>query len=599
MAPTAPADDPNNSDRIRLERRISRQAADEGHDADIPSGEGYVLDENGERRRRASLAEKRRKSDVEHHPRPHTAHAGDPAGPAGISGHFLTDRDVEKATTSGAQDITQDPGSGSGSGKSPSTTDDDDSNIVWWDDNDPEHPYNWPRWRTFLNCFLVSTMIFITPLASSIFAPGVPQLMQEFHSTSLEMASFVVSVYILGFAFGPLVMAPLSEIYGRLWVYHASMVGFIVFVVACAVAPNMGALVAFRFLSGIFGSCPVTNASGSIADMIRQEGRAAAMAAVSIGPLLGPIVGPIAGGFLADAEGWRWNFWLLAIVGGAIALVNLLVLRESYHPVLLERKAERLRKATGNTQLRSKLDIGLSPRDYFRRSILRPMKMILFSPVIIATALFMALTYGYLYLMFTSITEVFQQYYHFSTSLVGLAYLGLGVGSLAGVAGFSSTSDRYIKRKAAEADALAAETGAPREGLKPEYRLPLLPLGSVVMPAGFFIYGWTAEKQVHWIAPIIGTAVIGVGNMIIFMCIQLYLVDAFGLYAASAMAANTLVRSIAGAVLPLAGLPMYERLGIGWGNSLLGFIALSLLPISLVIIRYGEYWRKRFAIRNL
>ncbi|KAK8075544.1 hypothetical protein PG997_010207 [Apiospora hydei] len=564
MAPTAPADDPNNNDRIRLERRISRQAADEGHDADIPSGEGYVLDENGERRRRASLAEKRRKSDVEHHPRPHTAHAGDPSRPAETNGHFLTDRDVEKGTNGGAQDITQDPGFGSGSGKSPSTTDDDDPNIVWWDDNDPEHPYNWPRWRTFLNCFLVSTMIFITPwLHVAIFAPGVPQLMQEFHSTSLEMASFVVSVYILGFAFGPLVMAPLSEIYGRLWVYHASMVGFIVFVVACAVAPNMGALVAFRFLSGIFGSCPVTNASGSIADMIRQEGPRRRH-----------------GRRLHRTPGWRWNFWLLAIVGGVIALVNLLVLRESYHPVLLERKAERLRKATGNTQLRSKLDIGLSPRDYFRRSILRPMKMILFSPVIIATALFMALTYGYLYLMFTSITEVFQQYYHFSTSLVGLAYLGLG-------------------RKAAEADALAAETGAPREGLKPEYRLPLLPLGSVIMPAGFFIYGWTAEKQVHWIAPIIGTAVIGVGNMIIFMCIQLYLVDAFGLYAASAMAANTLVRSIAGAVLPLAGLPMYERLGIGWGNSLLGFIALSLLPISLVIIRYGEYWRKRFAIRNL
>ncbi|KAK8061825.1 major facilitator superfamily domain-containing protein [Apiospora phragmitis] len=589
MAPATTVEDRDNGvTRQNLERRISRQAADEGHDADIPSGEGYLLDANGERKRRASLAEKRRNSDAEHHPRPHTA--GDPsssaAAPVGPAEH-RSERDVENGT-GGAQDPSQDPGSGSRGEKSPSTTDDDEANIVSWDENDPEYPYNWPKWRTFVNCLLVSTMIFITPLASSIFAPGVPQLMQEFHSTSLEMASFVVSVYILGFAFGPLVMAPLSEIYGRLYVYHASMAGFIVFVVACAAAPNLGALVAFRFLSGVFGSCPVTNASGSIADMVRQEGRAAAMAAVSIGPLLGPIVGPIAGGFLADAAGWRWNFWLLAIVGGVIALVNLAFLRESYHPVLLERKTRRLRKATGNAQLRSKLDIGLSPRDYFRRSILRPIKMILFSPIVISTALFMALTYGYLYLMFTSITEPRRP-----------RLLGLGVGSLAGVAVFSGTSDRYIKKKAAAADALAAETGAAREGLKPEYRLPLLPLGSLVMPAGFFIYGWTAEARVHWIAPIIGTAVIGVGNMLIFMCIQLYLVDAFGLYAASAMAANTLVRSIAGAVLPLAGLPMYERLGVGWGNSLLGFIALSLLPISLVIIRYGEYWRKRFVIQNL
>lgn len=137
--------------------------------------------------------------------------------------------------------------------------------------------------------------------------------MQEFKSDSLEMASFVVSVYILGFAFGPLLMAPLSEVYGRLIVYHVCNVGFIVFVVACARAPTLDALVVFRFFSGVFGSCPVANGGGSIADMIPQERRAIAMAGFSVGPLLGPIVGPIAGGFLADAKGWRWNFWLLAV----------------------------------------------------------------------------------------------------------------------------------------------------------------------------------------------------------------------------------------------------------------------------------------------
>lgn len=166
MAPTATAGDHDNN-RIRLERRISRQAADEGHDADIPSGEGYVLDATEERKRRASLAERRRKSDVEQHPRPHTA-AGDPspapAGPAKADhSHHLPERDVEKGG-GGAQE--PDPESGSGSGTSPSTADDDDVNIVWWEDNDPEHPYNWPKWRTFVNCLLVSLMVFITPLAS-------------------------------------------------------------------------------------------------------------------------------------------------------------------------------------------------------------------------------------------------------------------------------------------------------------------------------------------------------------------------------------------------------------------------------------------------
>lgn len=196
-------------------------------------------------------------------------------------------------------------------------------------------------------------------------------------------------------------------------------------------------------------------------------------------------------------------------------------------------------------------------------------------------------------------TEVFQEYYGFTTSTVGLAFIGLGVGSMIGILLFSATSDRYIQRKAAQADAEAQATGGVKAGMKPEYRLPLLPLGAMFIPAGLFIYGWTADYKVHWIAPIIGTAVVGIGNLIVFMSIQMYLVDTFTIYAASALACNTVVRSLAGAVLPLAGLPMYSKLGIGWGNSLLGFIAVALFPVSILVLRYGEALRNRFVIKNL
>ncbi|KAK9413641.1 putative Bicyclomycin resistance protein [Seiridium unicorne] len=509
-----------------------------------------------------------------------------PATPTGTTGS--EDRDVEKQA--GAEGVIV---------ASAEDTDNDDPNIVRWDDDDPEHPFNWPRWRTLTNLFLISFMTFLTPLASSIFAPGVPQLMEEFQSDSLELAAFVVSVYILGFAFGPLIIAPMSEIYGRVIMYHVCNVCFIAFLVACGLAPSLNSLIVFRFFSGVFGACPVTNGGGSIADMVPQERRAAAMAGYTIGPLLGPIIGPIAGGFLAEAMGWRWDFWLLAIVAGALSLVMLVTMKETYHPLLLQRKTERLRKETGNQLLRSQLDNGLSPRDYFKRGIIRPMKMIVKSPIIIILSVFVAIAYGYLYLMFTSMTIVFEEYYGFSTSLVGLSFIGLGVGSLAGVGFFSTTSDRYMKKKAAEADALAESTGAAKEGMKPEYRLPLFPYGALMLPVGLFLYGWTAEYRVHWIVPIIGTAIVGMGNLVIFMSLQLYLIDAFTAYAASAMAANTVVRSIAGGVLPLAGLRMYERLGVGWGNSLLGFIALLLVPAAFAIIKYGEQIRKRFEIKNL
>ena len=423
--------------------------------------------------------------------------------------------------------------------------------------------------------------------------------MREFRSSSEQLAAFVVSVYVLGFAAGPMLFAPLSEIYGRTIVYHICNVGFIAFVIGCALAPSLNALIAFRFLSGVFGACPITNGGGSIADMVEQEHRGAAMAVFSIGPLLGPIIGPVAGSFLADAEGWRWDFWLLVIIASVLAVVMVFTMKETYAPVILHRKVERLRKETGNPLLRSKLDVGLSPGDYFKRGIVRPFKMLLLSPICIVFALYISVVYGYLYLMFTSITEVFQRYYGFGSGTVGLVYLGLGVGSLAGVGWFSVASDKSMKKAAAKADAEADAAGTEREGMKPEYRLPPLMYGAVFLPAGLFIYGWTAEYRVHWIVPILGTLIMGVGNLVIFMALQMYLVDAFTIYAASALAANTVVRSIAGAVLPLAGLTMYRQLGIGWGNSVLGFIALAMLPIPFFIIKYGEYLRKRFELKDL
>lgn len=147
-----------------------------------------------------------------------------------------------------------------------------------------------------------------------MFAPGVPEVMTEFRSTDIQLASFVVSVYILGYAFGPFLVAPLSELYGRLPVYHVCNVGFVVLTIACAVSSNLNMLIGFRFLEGVFGSAPLTLGGGTIADMIIQEKRGGMMALWAMGPLLGPVVGPIAGGFLSQAKGWRWVFWLIAIV---------------------------------------------------------------------------------------------------------------------------------------------------------------------------------------------------------------------------------------------------------------------------------------------
>ncbi|KAM3513487.1 hypothetical protein MY11210_002875 [Beauveria gryllotalpidicola] len=499
----------------------------------------------------------------------------------------------------------------------------DANNVVFWDGpDDPQNPYNWKPWVKVFNCVLISALTFVTPLASSMFAPGVPKLMREFKSDSKELAAFCVSVYILGFAAGPMLFAPLSELYGRTRIYHIANVGFIAFLIGCALAPTLNALIIFRFLSGVFGSCPVTNGGGSISDMILQQHRGAAMAGYSIGPLLGPIIGPVVGGIVAERLSWRWVFWVLVILSSLLSLLFLALSRETYAPVLLQRKTDRLRRENTTTTttttisnpalLRSKLDDGLAPRELFMRAILRPFKLLVFSPICAICNVFVGIAYGYLYIMFTSITPLFEQQYGFDGVRAGLAFLGLGVGSILGVAYFSSASDGYMKKKAKEAGELAADDDDDDDGeegmarrrpsvgtIKPEYRLPPLRFGAVLLPVGLFIYGWTAQYKVHWIVPIIGTAIMGVGNLVIFMSLQLYLVDTFTIYAASALAANSVVRSLLGAVLPLAGGPMYQKLGLGWGNSLLAFIAVALIPVPWLFMRYGEFLRKRFAIENL
>ncbi|KAJ4301187.1 hypothetical protein N0V90_003278 [Kalmusia sp. IMI 367209] len=454
-----------------------------------------------------------------------------------------------------------------------------DPDIVDWDGpDDPENPLNWPASRKWGLIACLGMVTLVTPLASSFFAPGVPQVMATFHVTSNILAGLVVSIYILGFAIGPLIIAPMSEQYGRFMVYNVCNVFFIIFTVACALSNSMGMLIAFRVLAGMAGAAPLTIGGGTIADIFPQEQRAGAMAIWSMGPLLGPVLGPVAGGFLVKAKGWRWVFWIIAIFAGAFAIMLYFFGRETYHPVLLARKTKRLQKETGNPNLRSKLDSGLPPREVFIRSIVRPMKMLIFSPIVLLMSIYVSINYGIMYLFFTTMTFVFEGTYGFSSSSVGLAYLGMGVGLIIGMGYVGRASDVYIKR--------AQSKG----GAKPENRLelPLTIPGAILLPIGVFLYGWTTDKHVHWIVPIIGTAFVGLGNLTGMMTIQTYLVDAFTIHAASAIAANTVLRSIFGAFLPLAGLDMFDALGLGWGNSLLGFVALALIPVPLLFRWRGE-----------
>ncbi|KFA53342.1 hypothetical protein S40293_06651 [Stachybotrys chartarum IBT 40293] len=472
-------------------------------------------------------------------------------------------------------------------GAAPPDDADLDPNAVGWDGpDDPENPMNWPEWKKWANVVALSIMTILTPLGSSMFAPGVPDIMREFSSTSPTLATFVVSVYVLGFAAGPLVAAPMSEVYGRAICYNIANVLFLLFAVGTALSTNMGMLIGFRFLMGFAGATPITNGSGTVSDIFPIEQRGKALAVWAMGPLLGPCFGPVAGGYIVQSIGWRWVFWITAIAAGVISIACYFLVTETYHLTLIHRKVARLRKSTGNPNLYNKLeDRSLTHKQHFQRAIVRPIRMLLFVPPIYILALFIAVSYGVLYLMFSTFTFVFSRQYGFDEGTVGLSYLPTGVGMMLGVVTFGAVSDRLIKK-------IQASGRTPI----PEDRLPhwLTLMSGAVIPVALFWYGWATEANTHWIVPMLGIALFCFGLMGVMMCLQTYLVDSYVQYAASVIAALTVLRSLLGALLPLAGLSMYEELGWGWGNSVLAFITLALVPVPMLFRIYGARIRARF-----
>lgn len=253
-----------------------------------------------------------------------------------------------------------------------------------------------------------------------------------------------------------------------------------------------------------------------------------------------------------------------------------LLVRETYAPRLLHQKAKRLQKETGRS-MRGKFDKGETPSKAITKAILRPTKLLMKSPIVGLLSLYVAIVYSYMYLLFTTFTDVFESHYGFNSGEAGLSYLGLGVGFCLSQVTLIRLSSWYRKLQQGK-----------RGSNKPEDQLLPLVLGSTLLPIGLFWYGWSTDAHTHWIIPIIGTVFVGLGISYVFLPVQMYLIDAYTIYAASAIAANTIVRSIFGAVIPLAGPSLYSRLGLGWGNTLLGLIAVGFAPGSWLLLKYGD-----------
>lgn len=248
--------------------------------------------------------------------------------------------------------------------------------------------------------------------------------MEEFQVTNDLYSTLLVSIWELGEVFGPFLVGPLSEVYGRMPVYHAGNILFILCLIGGALSTSMSMLIAFRFLCG-FVVCCVTLGPSIVGDLFRKEDRGTAMSVAIAFPLLGPFAGPVIGSYITEAKGWRWSIWIVVIAVGAVTCFGLITFRETYKVILVKRKTERLRKTTGNQSLRSKYE-GPEKHVDLKNSLLRPIKMLFLSPIVAIISFFTALVYGYSYVILTTLTPILEDNYKLGQGPVGLAFLGRG-----------------------------------------------------------------------------------------------------------------------------------------------------------------------------
>ncbi|TFB04787.1 hypothetical protein CCMA1212_002927 [Trichoderma ghanense] len=420
--------------------------------------------------------------------------------------------------------------------------------------------------------------------ASSAYSGGVSEIIREFNISS-EVAILGVSLFVLGFAIGPLLWAPLSELYGRQKTFFISYMALAAFSAGAAGSQNMATLIILRFFAGAFGSSPLTNAGGVIADLFQAKQRGIAFSIFAMAPFLGPALGPIAGGFLGESKGWRWVEGLIAIFTGVVWIASSLAYPETYAPVLLRQRAAALSKKTGKVYI-SKLEEGQPPKtigNQLRVSLLRPWLLLIKEPIVLLISLYMAIIYGTLYMCFAAFPIVFQQGRGWSPGIGGLAFVGIAIGMTLSTVGSVFDNNRYIRAAAKSPDG-----NAPAEA-----RLPPAILGSILIPIGLFWFAWTNGPSVHWIVSIIGTIFFASGIVLVFLSLMNYIVDAYVIFAASALAASSVLRSLFGAAFPLFTSYMYKDLGIHWASSIPAFLALACVPFPFLFWKYGAKIRAR------
>ncbi|KAL3471431.1 major facilitator superfamily domain-containing protein [Aspergillus californicus] len=450
--------------------------------------------------------------------------------------------------------------------------------------DDPLHPQSWSLKKRVIISATLAYTTFVSSFASAIYSSGAAAIAEQF-DISTEVAILGVTLYVLGFASGPTLWAPMSELIGRRLPVLVGMFGYSIFSVAAATSKDVQTLMLTRFFAGFFSASPIAIVPAVFADIWNNQTRGVAIAMFAMAVFVGPFASPFTGGFITMSYlGWRWTMYISSIMGWLAVALCVVFLKETYAPAILVEKAKTLRRQTHNWGIRARQEeVELDWGELITNNFSRPFRMLFTEPIVLLISLWMSFVYGLMYALLSAYPVVFQETHGMNLGVGSLPFIGLIIGEvLAG--GYTLWDQRSYKKK------LAANNDVPI----PEWRLPPSIVGGICFCAGMFWFGWTGwTKSIHWTAPTASGVLTGFGIYVIFLQCFNYLIDSYLTFAASVFAANTILRSAVGASFPLFSKQMFNNLGTQWAGTLLGCLAFIMIPIPLAFIKWGPALRRK------
>lgn len=468
--------------------------------------------------------------------------------------------------------------------------------IVEWDGpDDPLNPRNWSRFRRVYATLIISAISFMVGAAAPIDAAVLPQAARDL-GVSEVTETLAVGIFLIGFGAGALIAGPFSEVLGRSGTYIASLIFMCIWLMASALAPNIGAQIVFRFLAGFSGSSPLVCAGGSVSDMFTPIEKTYMFPIFAIGGFLGPPLGPVMGAWVPESpylHTWRWTEWIALFTAAVVLFLAFCFQPETFPPLLLSWKAKHLRRITGDKRFYAEHEIERIPLlTRLKVALPRPFIMAFTEPVIFLITLYMSVLYIILFTFFDGYDFIFRETYGISQGMSNTIFLGIAVGVCL-VGAWLPWMYKMTVRVQEKAQAQG------QKHFDPEIRLWFAMLGGApAIPVSLLWMGWTAYPGVSIWSPIIASVLFGYGTIMIFISSYMYIIDSYEVYAASALTFATLARYIIAGGMTVVGIPFYKNVGVHWTLTILACLSALLAPMPYVFYKYGHLLRKksRFAV---